>query len=299
MTAKQLPGWIRVPLIAGFCGWILWREWRTPARREVESKVVRNVRNLAVAGIAGAAVQLAEMPVATKLIRWVERKRWGILKWLGLPAWLEIPLAVLALDYTLYFWHRQTHLNPLLWRFHQPHHADLDMDASTALRFHFGEIVLSTGWRAAQIVLIGVSPMAFSIWQTGLFICIVFHHSNVELDPAVERSLGRWLITPSMHEVHHSNVEDEANSNWSSGLSIWDRLHGTLRLDVPRSQITIGVPAYAEPEDVTLQKTLEMPFVEQRDSWQAPGGRLLLTRAASGEAQGPVSRLKGAVSETP
>jgi sterol desaturase/sphingolipid hydroxylase (fatty acid hydroxylase superfamily) len=287
MTNKALPGWIRVPLIVGFCGWVLWRELRTPARPEVESKVVHNARNLAIAGIAGAAVQLTEMPVAMKLVRWVEQKRWGILKWLRLPAWLEVPLAVLALDYTLYFWHRQTHLNPLLWRFHQPHHVDLDMDASTALRFHFGEIVLSVGWRAAQIVLIGVSPMAFSIWQTGLFACIIFHHSNVALDPAVEDRLGRWLITPRMHEIHHSNVADEADSNWSSGLSVWDRLHGTLRVDVPREQITIGVPAYGAPEDVTLERTLEMPFVEERPSWQTPDGRLLLTRGSATEPEPP------------
>jgi sterol desaturase/sphingolipid hydroxylase (fatty acid hydroxylase superfamily) len=279
MTSKELPGWIRVPLIVGFCGWILWREFRTPARRGIESKALRNARNLAIAGVAGAAVQLAEMPVAVRLTRRVERRRWGLLKWLRLPAWTETPLAILALDYTLYVWHVLTHRNPLLWRFHQPHHVDIDMDATTALRFHFGEIGLSVGWRAAQIAVIGVSPLAFSIWQTGLLMSIVFHHSNVRLDPATERRLGRWLITPRMHEIHHSNVEDEANSNWSSGLSIWDRLHGTLRLDVPHEQITIGVPAYADPEDVTLGKTLEMPFVEQREPWRSPDGRLLLTRA--------------------
>jgi sterol desaturase/sphingolipid hydroxylase (fatty acid hydroxylase superfamily) len=284
MTSKELPGWIRVPLIAGFCGWILWREWRTPARRQVESKAVRNARNLAIAGIAGAAVQLAEAPVAARLSRWVERRRFGLLKWLRLPAWIEAPLAVLALDYTLYFWHVLTHLNPLLWRFHQPHHVDLDMDASTALRFHFGEIGLSVGWRAAQIVVIGVSPLAFSIWQTGLFVCIVFHHSNVRLAPETERRLSRWLVTPRMHEIHHSNIEDEADSNWSSGLSIWDRLHGTQRLDVPRERITIGVPAYSDPGDVTVGRTLEMPFVEQRASWRAPDGRLLLTRGTEADS---------------
>ena len=174
------------------------------------------------------------MPVALRLSRWAEQGHWGLLKWLHLPVWLEAALAVLALDYTLYLWHVLTHRVPLLWRFHQPHHVDLDMDASTALRFHFGEIGLSVGWRAVQIAVIGVSPLAFSIWQTGLFVSIVFHHSNVRLSPATERRLGRWLVTPRMHEIHHSNIADEADSNWSSGLSIWDRLHGTLRLDMPR-----------------------------------------------------------------
>jgi sterol desaturase/sphingolipid hydroxylase (fatty acid hydroxylase superfamily) len=288
MTSKELPGWIRAPLILGFCGWILWREWRTPARREVESKVVRDVRNLAIAGLAGATVQLAEVPVALRLSRWAEQGHWGLLKWLDLPVWLEAALAVLALDYTLYLWHLLTHRVPLLWRFHQPHHVDLDMDASTALRFHFGEIGLSVGWRAVQIAVIGVSPLAFSIWQTGLFVSIVFHHSNVRLSPATERRLSRWLVTPRMHEIHHSNIADEADSNWSSGLSIWDRLHGTQRLDVPREGITIGVPAYAEPGDVTLGRALTMPFVGQRPSWRTPDGRWLLSRGSTADS-GPAT----------
>ena len=163
MTMKEVPAWVKLPLIVGLCGWLLWRELRWPARRSRESKPVRTARNLAIAGVAGLAVEYAEVPVALRLARLVEKRRWGILKKLSLPAWFEIPLAVLALDYTLYHWHAQCHKNRLLWRFHQPHHADLDMDASTALRFHFGEVTLSVGWRALQVVVIGVSPLAFSV----------------------------------------------------------------------------------------------------------------------------------------
>lgn len=278
MNTKEVPGWVKAPLLIGLCGWLLWRELRSPARRSRESKAVRTARNLTVAGIAGVAVEYAEMPVALRLARLAEKRRWGILKKLSLPAWLEIPLAVLALDYTLYHWHALCHKNALLWRFHQPHHADRDMDASTALRFHFGEVTLSVGWRAAQVAVIGVSPLAFSVWQTMLVSCILFHHSNVLLSPKTERLLGSFLITPRMHEIHHSDVQEESDSNWSSGLSFWDRLHGTLRLDVPTEQITIGVPAYSKPEDVTLPKVLEMPFVEQRPSWQLPDGTLKIKR---------------------
>ncbi len=280
MTHKELPAWIRVPLVVGACAWLLWREWRTPLRDSREAKVVRDTRNLAVAGVAGLAVQFVEMPVALPLTELAEKRRWGILNKLPLPAWLRVVLAVLAMDYTLYLWHVLTHRNRFLWRFHLPHHVDRDMDASTALRFHFGEIGLSAGWRAAQIVVIGVSPLAFSIWQSALVVFILFHHSNVRLSPQTERRLSLFLVTPRMHEIHHSNIEDESNSNWSSGLSFWDRLHGTLRLDVPSEQITIGVPAYSDPQDVTLPKVLEMPFVEQRPSWQLPGGRLLRTRGS-------------------
>ena len=276
---KEVPAWVKVPLVAALCGWLLWRELRSPARRSRESKALRTARNLAIAGVAGLAVEYAEMPVALRLARLVEKRRWGILKKLSLPAWLEIPLAVLALDYTLYHWHAQCHKNRFLWRFHQPHHADLDMDASTALRFHFGEVTLSVGWRALQVVVIGVSPLAFSVWQTMLVLCILFHHSNVRLAPGTERLLGSFLITPRMHEIHHSNVQEESDSNWSSSFSFWDRIHGTLRLDVPPEQITIGVPAYGEPQDVTLSKVLRMPFAGQRPSWRLPDGTPRIVRA--------------------
>ena len=138
------------------------------------------------------------------------------------------------------------------------------MDASTALRFHFGELLLSVPWRALQIVTIGVCPFALSLWQTGLLMEIMFHHSNVELSPALERRLSRFIVTPRLHGIHHSIVEDEVNSNWSSGLTIWDWLHRTLRSDVPQSAITLGVPAFLDPEDVQLKEVIEMPFLRQR-----------------------------------
>ena len=114
-----------------------------------------------------------------------------------------------------------------------------------------------------------------------LVLCILFHHSNVRLAPRTERLLGNFLITPRMHEIHHSNVQEESDSNWSSGFSFWDRIHGTLRLDVPPEEITIGVPAYSEPADVTLPKVLGMPFVEQRPSWQLPAGTPRITARGS------------------
>ncbi len=283
---KEVPGWIKAPLVIGLCGWLLWRELKAPARAAKESKLVRSARNLTVAVVAGAAVQYAEMPLVRPLATWVEASRFGLIKFLGLPVWLEVPLAFMALDYTLYLWHALNHRVRFLWRFHQPHHSDRDMDASTALRFHFGEVALSVGWRAAQVVVIGVSPLSYSVWQTGLILSILFHHSNVRLAERTERLLGRVLITPRMHEIHHSNVHEESDSNWSSGLSLWDRLHGTLRLDIPSEQITIGVPAYSRADDVVLQEVLEMPFKAQRESWRLPEGRLLEERLLEERAEG-------------
>ncbi len=267
----RLPGWLTALLVAGTYGTLLWLERRRPLRRAVESKVVRNGRNLTMAALSAGALHLSEQPVTRPLTSWVLRRRVGLLQRRALPAWLEVPLAVVLLDYTLYLWHILTHRVPLLWRFHQVHHVDLDLDASTALRFHFGEMVLSVAWRAGQVVVLGVSPLALSIWQTATLLEILFHHSNVDLPIGAERALNRWIVTPRMHGIHHSIVPDETGSNWSSGLTVWDRLHGTLRLNIPQQAITIGVPAFRDPDQVTLPRIVVLPFAEEPPSWQLPG----------------------------
>jgi len=140
------------------------------------------------------------------------------------------------------------------------------------LRFHFAEVVVSVGWRLGQVLLIGVSPLAFSAWQTATLVSVMFHHANVRLPIAAERRLNRFVVTPRMHGIHHSIVREETDSNWSSGLTVWDRLHGTLRLDVPQADVTIGVPAYGDGHDVTLGKLVAMPFRPLRPGWELPGG---------------------------
>jgi sterol desaturase/sphingolipid hydroxylase (fatty acid hydroxylase superfamily) len=270
---SKLPWWIGGPLVLVTAGTLLLFELRRPLRRRrTESKLVRNVRNAVVAGVGSAVVQFVELPIVLPLCEQVERRGWGLLNVIPMPGWLRIITVVLLMDYTLYLWHILTHKVPLLWRFHAPHHADLDMDASTALRFHFGELVFSVPYRAAQVAAIGTTPLAFSIWQAFVIVSILFHHSNVRMPVSVERLLSWVLVTPRMHGIHHSIVREETDSNWSSGLSFWDRLHGTLRLNVPQDQITIGIPAYRSPAEVTVGKVLAMSFVEQRASWVLPDG---------------------------
>lgn len=266
---------ISVPIALGTFGVLLWLEKRRPLRRSVESKLRRNERNLAVAGIAAIALGFAEKPLAAPLTGLVERRNIGLLKIVRLPKLLETILAVIMLDYTLFLWHVLTHKVPFLWRFHLVHHIDLDLDASTALRFHFGELTISALWRAAQIVVIGVSPTSFAAWQLFLLPEILFHHSNVELPLWLERNLAKVIVTPRLHAIHHSSVRDETDSNWSSGLTLWDWLHGTLKSDITQNVITIGVPAYQDQADVTLEKILPLPFAKQREDWRLPGGSRL------------------------
>jgi sterol desaturase/sphingolipid hydroxylase (fatty acid hydroxylase superfamily) len=184
-----------------------------------------------------------------------------------LPPWLEVAVTVALMDYTLYVWHVLTHRVPALWRFHRVHHMDLDLSATTALRFHFVEMALSVPWRAAQVLAIGASPRALSIWQTGLLVSILFHHSNLRLPVSLENLLVMAIVTPRMHGIHHSTVRDETDSNWSSWFTAWDWLHGTLELGVPQQAITIGVPDYHDANKVGFGEILTMPFREQHPTW--------------------------------
>lgn len=263
-NAGKIPSSLAALLIGGTFCILLWGERRRPLRHgKTEPKLRRDARNLAVAALAAASVQWVERPMSAPLTRYVETRRIGLLPTLHLPRWLEDAFAVILLDYTLYLWHVLTHKVPLLWRFHKAHHADLDMDASTGIRFHFGEIAISAAWRAVQIVTIGVSRRALSWWNTFLLMEVMFHHSNVGLPKSWERVLGKLIVTPRMHGIHHSTVPAERESNWSSGLTVWDWLHGTLRDDVPQDEITIGLPEYRDPEQVTLPKVIALPFVSE------------------------------------
>ncbi|MGQ0712160.1 MAG: sterol desaturase family protein [Gemmatimonadaceae bacterium] len=253
--------------LLGVFGALVWAERRRALRRPVENPADRLARNVAVAGVTAVAVQLAERPVVAPLARNVHQRRIGLSYWLqdrtGVSDGVRDALAIVLMDYTLYWWHVLEHRLPLLYRFHKVHHADLDLDASTALRFHFGEFIASIPWRAAQIAIIGVSPRALTTWQRLTAISVMFHHSNVLLPARLERWLSHVLTTPSLHGIHHSTVIEEQDSNWSSGLAVWDRLHGTHRADVPQDEIAIGVSGYRAPQDVTFPRLMAMPFRAQ------------------------------------
>ncbi|HEY0458986.1 MAG TPA: sterol desaturase family protein [Pyrinomonadaceae bacterium] len=261
---------LSVPLVLGGVAALVWLESRRPLRRERESKLVRNGRNLGVAALAALALQISEKPVAARLALLVEKRNLGLLKIVRLPKPLEVILAVALMDYTLHLWHVLTHKVPFLWRFHLVHHVDRDLDASTALRFHFGELVISVLWRAAQILALGVAPRSLKAWQMFLFPSILFHHSNLRLPANVDKALQKIIVTPRLHGIHHSTVRAETDSNWSSGLTVWDKIHGTFRDDITADQIIIGVPAYQNPDEVILTKILPQPFERQKNDWQPP-----------------------------
>jgi sterol desaturase/sphingolipid hydroxylase (fatty acid hydroxylase superfamily) len=271
VLARELPGWLAGALAFGALALVLWLERKRPLRRERELKLQRDARNLAMGAMTAAVVRFAEKPIVAPLAHKVHERRWGLLPRLDLPPALELVLAAVLLDYTLYVWHVLMHRIPFLWRFHRPHHADLDLSGTTALRFHFGEMMLSVPWRAAQVVAIGAAPRSLSLWQTLTLIAILFHHSNIRLPITVERLLSRIFVTPRMHGIHHSIIEHETHSNWGTIFSLPDYLHRTIRLNVPQERIDIGVPAFRHLDELRLVPVLRMPFEEQRPTWRLEG----------------------------
>jgi sterol desaturase/sphingolipid hydroxylase (fatty acid hydroxylase superfamily) len=262
-------------------------EKRRPLRRQTQDEPRRTIRNLAMGAMSMAVVAVLQRPIVDPLAAKVAERRWGLAQALPLPAWVRDAVAFLLLDYTIYVWHVLTHKVPLLWRFHLVHHVDLDMDTTTAMRFHFIDMALSVPWRAGQVLVCGASPRALLLWQSFFFTSVLFHHSNLRLPWWLEHRLVRVLTTPRLHGIHHSAVQEETNANWSSGLSLWDWLHGTGRLDVPQEVIAIGVPAYRDPDELTIGPSLKLPFKHQRDAWSAPPLRRQLTEAGSAEIAPP------------
>jgi sterol desaturase/sphingolipid hydroxylase (fatty acid hydroxylase superfamily) len=184
----------------------------------------------------------------------------GLLHWHPLPGWAAVAVTLLVLDGTLYVQHVLFHAVPVLWRLHRMHHADLDVDATTGLRFHPLEILLSLGLKAAVVVLLGAVPWAVVAFEVLLNAASVFNHGNVALPERLDRWL-RWIVvTPDMHRVHHSTRMVETNSNFGFSVSWWDRLCGTYRAQPALGQVgmDIGLSEYRTP--LHLGQLLLLPF---------------------------------------
>ncbi|MFN3652180.1 MAG: sterol desaturase family protein [Armatimonadota bacterium] len=192
-------------------------------------------RNLGVAGLNMAVLGLGFAAATAAAAGWAEAHRFGLLHRLSAPLWVELGLAFLLFDAWMYLWHRANHAVPFLWRLHRMHHSDAEMDVTTALRFHCGEIVLSSALRLAVIPLLGLQVWQVIAYEMVLLPVIAFHHSNVALPEKWDRLLRVVLVSPNLHRVHHSDWRPETDSNFASVFSWWDRLGRTLRL---RDEVT-------------------------------------------------------------
>jgi sterol desaturase/sphingolipid hydroxylase (fatty acid hydroxylase superfamily) len=251
-----------------------------PLRRRKRRSGPRLQVNFVLAALAFTTGVLTVRPFSLLTAAWSQDHGFGLLHLAPLPLWVQVAAGVALMDLTFYYWHRLNHTRPLLWRFHNVHHVDPDMDLSTGFRFHPGEVLYSTIFRVLQGGLLGVLPLTYLTYEL-LFVCAnMFQHSNLRLPLALERVLVKIFVTPRMHGVHHSVVWRENNANFSVVFSLWDRLHRSLRLNVPQGAIIIGVPAYLLPGDNRTWPLLKLPFTRPRPYWRFPSGKVPLRPAA-------------------
>lgn len=260
---------VTAAVVAGTFVLLALLERRFPLRQRTEAGVPHVARNLFLGAVSALVATLLQGVLLLPVARLVEEHRLGLVPLLPLPRWAAVAAAVLLLDYTLWHWHRWNHRVGWLWRFHNVHHVDRDLDASTALRFHFGEMALSVPYRAAQVAIIGADARSLSLWTGVLFVSILFHHSNLRLPPRLERLLVRAVVTPRMHGIHHSERRGEVHTNFASLLTAWDALHRTLLLDVPQESVVVGVPGYRDRRLLGVPALLALPFRRQHEYWPA------------------------------
>jgi sterol desaturase/sphingolipid hydroxylase (fatty acid hydroxylase superfamily) len=264
--------WRAIPLLdfAGFALLavlflaLLTAERLSPLRRRVMTWGRRFWTNVLLAVPAFVVIRLLLIPAVVAVAIFAQRNQIGLVHWLGLGPLAGGVVAFLLLDYTMFLWHWANHRVPFLWRFHNVHHTDLDLDVSTAIRFHFGEMLMSVVVRSAQVLLAGASPLVVILYEIALEASTQFHHSNLRLPYRLERVLSWFIVTPRAHGIHHSIIDRETNSNFSNLLLCWDRLHGTIRLNVRQDEITIGVPTHRDADELTIRELWLMPFRKQR-----------------------------------
>ena len=273
MKVIPLLDYIGSPLIVCLFAALLFLQWRFPLRSQYFSTLRRVGRNLIVSLPSHAVLRWAALPLPLALAVWMQDRHFGLLGWVKLPVWIGVAAGFLLMDYAYWWWHWANHMVPLFWRFHNVHHTDLDMDVSTASRFHFGEMVFSIGFLSLAVFIFGIGPITLLSFFLIFEAATLFHHSNWRLPLWLERILNRVIVTPRMHGIHHSIVERETNSNWGTIFCWWDKLHGTLRRDIPQDAITIGVAAYREENELTLGKLFALPFRTQRE-WRLPNGEI-------------------------
>jgi sterol desaturase/sphingolipid hydroxylase (fatty acid hydroxylase superfamily) len=239
----------------------LW-EIRMPRRVLTTSKKWRWFNNLSLIAINPVLLRLVFPVLAVEMARTAQANGWGLLNHFDTPGLIAMVVGIVALDLVIYLQHVMFHAVPILWRLHRVHHADLDYDLTTGLRFHPVEIVLSTVLKITIIVALGppvAAVLAFEVLLNGM---AMFNHGNIKLAPSVDRFLRRLVVTPDVHRVHHSVIMRETNSNYGFNLSIWDRMFGTYLAQPSKGHqdMTIGLSQFRDPKRLTLPWLLILPI---------------------------------------
>lgn len=253
------------PVTAAVALAVLWLlETAVPMFPGRDRRVSHDASNLALGVLNAIVGALCFAALVLLVTEWAREHRFGLLHWLDLPAWAAWSVALVLFDGWMYLWHVINHRIPLLWRFHAVHHADREMDVTTALRFHTGEILLSGLARLAVLPLLGMSLPQVLVYEALLLPVILFHHSNVRVPRRLDAVLRMVIVTPWMHWVHHSRWQPETDSNFASILSVWDRLFRTFRLRDDPGSIVMGLDEHTEARH---WRTLRGMFLRPFQRW--------------------------------
>lgn len=249
---------------------ILMAVWEVfaPRRASTISKVVRWGNNLGLVVFNSILLRFIFPTAAVGVAIFVSEHNWGLLNFLHLPPLISVAISIVVLDFVIYFQHVLMHAIPALWRLHRVHHADLDYDFTTGVRFHPLEIIVSMLIKFVAILILGPPVAAVVIFEIILNASSMFNHGNIKLPAALDRILRLLIVTPDMHRVHHSVEKDESSRNFGFNLSWWDHLFDTYRQQ-PRAgheEMVVGIQNYRELRDVTsIHGLLLLPFRNKPD----------------------------------
>ncbi|MEJ7767170.1 MAG: sterol desaturase family protein [Chitinophagaceae bacterium] len=256
--------WMGIPILVAIFLLLYFVQRKYPLRKSVQPFFKRAVINNIISIPSFILLRFMFLPTMGWLTIQNETWKIGLNYLFHLPHWAEAVLAILVFDYTNYLWHVLNHKLPLLWRFHLVHHTDLDLDVTTAIRFHYGELIGSLFFRGTFVLLSGASPFVVIIYEIIFEGATLFHHSNLKLPLRLEKILNTLIVTPRMHGIHHSDIKEETDSNFSVIFSFWDRIHQTIRLHIRQDMIKIGVASYNRENELTIAYLLQLPFKKIR-----------------------------------
>jgi sterol desaturase/sphingolipid hydroxylase (fatty acid hydroxylase superfamily) len=251
--------------LVAFCGifavMALW-ELIGPRRKQTVGRTWRWPNNLGVVLVDTVLVRILFPTTAVGLALVANERGIGLLNVVSVPPSIGVVVSVILLDLAIYFQHVLFHAVPMLWRLHRMHHADLDIDVSTGLRFHPIEILLSMLIKLTVVIALGAPAVAVLVFEMLLNATSMFNHSNVRLPLGFDRLLRWFVVTPDMHRVHHSVITRETNSNFGFNLPWWDRLFGTYRAQpaAGHETMTIGIEQFRDPRELGLDRMLVQPF---------------------------------------
>ena len=252
---------IRLAAFAGVFAVMAAWEWIVPRRKQAIGRTWRWPNNLGVVVVDALFVRIL-FPTAVGLALIAEAQGFGLFNMVAFPWWIAVVLSMVILDLAIYLQHVLFHAVPALWRLHRMHHADLDIDVTTGLRFHPIEIVLSILIKFAVIAVLGAPAAAVLIFEVLLNATSSFNHGNVRIPAGIDRVLRWFVVTPDMHRIHHSILSRETNSNFGFNLSWWDHLLGSYRAqpEAGHEGMTIGIEQFRDPRELRLDRMLLQPF---------------------------------------